>query len=367
MFVYWSFFALTIIMMGIYYVSISGEYITKDVSRKSHLYAGITFVYICLICGLRDAVLDTTAYINEFNHLSKNFTDFLEIIKISNDKRGFILIEYIFKRFISDNYYMWLVFLCSISCICLYKGFCEYSEDLSFTMYLFVASTTFTWLINGMRQFVAVCILFAFSNLWREGKKIKYIILILLVSTIHISAILVIPVYMIASNKKIWDKRMILFMIATIVGTYYSEKVFAIFNNMLLKDYSESLSASSGSNFMRLLVAFVPIFLVIITKKYVEEISDEKIRFCINMSLVNFCFYFASTFTSGILVGRMPIYFSIYNLCLLPWLIENCFTRQSRVIAKVGCIICYSFYFYYQMVIAWHGLKYESIILHLNL
>ena len=84
------------------------------------------------------------------------------------------------------------------------------------------------------------------------------------------------------------------------------------------------------------------------------------------MNLVGICFYFAATFTNGVLVGRMPIYFTVYGLYLLPWVIRNCFTKRSRKVVWVLCAISYFICFYYQMCIAWDGLMYVSKFLKLE-
>lgn len=97
-----------------------------------------------------------------------------------------------------------------------------------------------------------------------------------------------------------------------------------------------------------------------------EKKANKSIKLAINMSFVGVCFYFASTFTDGILIGRMPIYFTVYNLYLLPWLIHNCFEIRSRKIVWLGCACAYGLYFYYQMEVAWGGLMYVSDILHIN-
>ena len=89
------------------------------------------------------------------------------------------------------NHYIWLTFLGAISLLLLFfKTLYKYSIDISLSLYLFVASCTFTWLLNGIRQFLVVCILFGFIDWLIDGKKIKYIALILVLSTIHNSVYL---------------------------------------------------------------------------------------------------------------------------------------------------------------------------------
>ena len=62
---------------------------------------------------------------------------------------------------------------------------------------------------------------------------------------------------------------------------------------------------------------------------------------------------------------EIATYFNVYNLILLPWMIKNCFTKDSERLVKLACVICYCIYFYYQIVITWN-LGYVSDILGLN-
>ena len=64
--------------------------------------------------------------------------------------------------------------------------------------------------------------------------------------------------------------------------------------------------------------------------------------------------YVFSFFTSGILVGRLPIFFSLSNYILIPWLIKELFTRESALLLKGGFIAVYTAFFYYQVGVTWH-------------
>ncbi|WP_195637160.1 EpsG family protein [Enterocloster bolteae] len=366
--VYWSMLAVTsflgIISLYRDRVKIDGIYGIEY--KTNYMYAFLSFAYIVFFCSFRDSVLDTEAYINSFNAAPTNWEGLKWYIRLARTGKGFYLIQGIFKICISDNHYAWLAFLAGISSICMLRTLYRYSENFPLSAYLFVANTTFTWLLNGTRQFLAVSILFAFSEWMIKGKRWRYIILAMVLSTLHTSAIFVVPVCLFVSANKIWDKKMILFVLITIIGTRYSERIFSLLNRGLDRDYSSSLAGGTGSTILRLAVAVVPVLIIFIAKRCVEMKADERIYLAANMSLVGACFYFASTFTSGILVGRMPIYFSIYNLYLLPWLIHHCFEKKSKLIVTYFCVMMYLFYFYYQMMIAWSGLPYISEFLHLR-
>ena len=77
------------------------------------------------------------------------------------------------------------------------------------------------------------------------------------------------------------------------------------------------------------------------------------INLSVNMSILSLCIYIISMFTSGIYIGRLPIYFSLHNYLLLPWIIERFFEKNTAKVIYVLLIACYMIFYYYQMHIVW--------------
>ena len=64
--------------------------------------------------------------------------------------------------------------------------------------------------------------------------------------------------------------------------------------------------------------------------------------------------YVISMVTSGIFLGRLPIYISLWSQCiLLPWEIKHMFTEKSARLVKIIAICCYCVFFYFQMHFTW--------------
>ena len=85
------------------------------------------------------------------------------------------------------------------------------------------------------------------------------------------------------------------------------------------------------------------------------------------MSLIVTGLYIISKIaSSGILLGRLPIYFSMYNLILLPWLLKNIFEKKEKDLVYYIMVICYLMYFYYQINILSGGAIYISEVLKIK-
>ncbi|MBQ7646349.1 MAG: EpsG family protein, partial [Clostridia bacterium] len=124
---------------------------------------------------------------------------------------------------------------------------------------------------------------------------------------------------------------------------------------------ASSASYESGSNILRALIAFVPAILALLKKKTVDETAPEYIRCCINFSIVAAGFNLIAAFTSGMLMGRISIYFSMYSAILIPWLLEKCYSKQERMMIIPTAIVLYyityrrelSNWYYYSDKLTW--------------
>jgi transmembrane protein EpsG len=96
-----------------------------------------------------------------------------------------------------------------------------------------------------------------------------------------------------------------------------------------------------------------------------EENLPPIIALSVNASVVTTVLYIASAFTSGIYVGRLPIFTEMYNFILLPWLIKHPY-KKYRQHFTIAMILGYIAYFYYQVNIVWADSLYQSEILGIN-
>lgn len=340
-------------------------------NRTNIVFVIAIFSGIILLTGLRSGVADTTAYIEMFNSYPTTMVEAIEVITDENAREpGFRLLSILFKSFISQDYHVWLFTIALITGTCIMIPLYKYSCNFGISAFLFIASCQFTWMLNGMRQFLVASVMFAFTHFILEKKTTPYIMVVLLLSTIHISLLIMIPVYFIVRDDP-WQKKNILFMVLIILAMIFADR----FTNVLTEvvedtNYSTSVNefkdADDGTNSIRILVEAVPTIIAFIYRKKIKEKATPIINISINMSMVATGLYIISKIArSGVLLGRLPIYFSLYNLILLPWLLENVFEKNEKRLIIFSMIVCYVFFFYYQMDVIW-GIGYVSDILHME-
>lgn len=339
--------------------------------RANLFFVLMTFSVIIFFASLRSSVADTAAYVSMFKSYPSDLSQIDGLLNgVAKRYPGFLVLTVILKTFTSD-YNVWFTIIAVISGICVMIPIYKYSSNFGVSAFLFMASCQFSWMFNGMRQFLVASIIFACTGLVLRKKFIPYAIILCLLSTIHISALILIPIYFIVTGEP-WNKRTMLFVGVIILAILFTSKFTGMLEDVVENtDYVTSMEefkkTDDGTSIMRIAVESVPVIIAFVYRNRIKDKLTPIIKLSINMSLVSSGIYIISKIArSGIMLGRLPIYFSMYNLILLPWLIKNIFNKEEKRLVYYLMIVLYLVFFYYQMVITWDGFGYASKILNLK-
>lgn len=331
---------------------------TKE-PRYPWLFAFLVFLPIIWMAGNRTDFGDTSVYRATFLDMPSSFAEIPAYMQGIKKDKGFYLFAAILKQLIGANAVFYTIVLATIQGIILVSVYRKYSYNYVLSVFLFLASTDYIgWMYNGIRQFTAVVIIFAATTLMLKKKYVPLIITILLASTIHQSALLMIPFVFIAQGKA-WNKRTVLFIGLTIFAVLFVDQFTTLLDDTLsgtqyknvVSDYTSW--DDDGTNPLRVLVYSVPAILAFVGRKQIRREGNALVNFCTNMSIISMGLYLVSMVSSGIFIGRLPIYCSLYGYILLPWEIEHLIKPRSRGMVYIGMIGAYLLFYYYQMHITY--------------
>ncbi len=325
------------------------------------IMAILTFSVLVYFVGVRSFYGDTSMYITEyFKYTPVDYSGIKESLQ-NPDIKGklFLLIRCLIKCVFGDNYTAYFFILAIFQYGAIIKLFYKYSCNYFMSSFLFVASGYFTWSMNGIRQFTAICLILYFFDYVVEKKALKFFIIVFIASLIHSTALIWIAVYFIV-NFKPWGKGIIIFIVAIIIVLLTLEKSFALLDvtleNTNYSGYGDKIMTAKASglddgvNFIRVMIAAVPLVLAFLVRKNMDD-APRYVNIFVNISLVTTCVYLVGVFTSGILVGRLHAFFSIFSYLLIPWLIKYKYGQKLATVLSLACYILYFLYFYYDMVI----------------
>ena len=351
---------LLITVMSTYRQSVGGIRHDEARSGLSVLSALLIVLPFIIWGGFRtDASGDTGAYRATFMAIPEGFGQLSAYMETITKDKGFYFLGALWKNIVGSNDVVYFLAFSLLQMGILAWLYRKYSPDYWLSIFLLIASTDYlSWVFNGMRQFTAVVIVLLATPFILKRRYIPAILLILLASTMHQSALLMIPFLFVAQGKA-WSKRTMVFLAAVLAAMAFIDRFTDILDQMMQEtQYSNMVSDwtswnDNGTNPIRVLVYAVPTLLSLVGLRFIRQAEDPLIDLCANMSIISTGLYMISTMTSGIFMGRLPIYASLYNYILLPWELRYMFRKDSYGLLKAVAVIAYCGFFFYQTHIAW--------------
>ena len=374
MLVYWSIFIYTtIVSIIVKSNSNKTEYFKSGLSeniiaakRVGIFGAFITFFLLIYFSGNRCDVSDSSAYMGLFYGVNGNLEDIPSVMENNGKGPLFSVFIIICRKVFNMEWQEWFITISVFHGFCVAKFLGKFSDDFSFSSYLFIADTSFYWLLNGIRQFTAVCIVLLFIDFFFKRNLVIFLLSVYAAYFIHDSVAIWVLFGLFTHWKPFDIKAMLAIVAAALFFARYINN--DLDSNENYAGYSEQMEEDDGINIVSVLLYSIPPGIAFIKRKTLLAVERPYyIDIMVNLSVSIFVLSVIGMFTSGILIGRLPIYFSMCNLVLLPWLIENCFSAGEEDLIKKGCYIGYFCYFIYFCYISNSGLTYHSISLHISL
>lgn len=323
----------------------------KKLKRENIIYF-ITFAlmgYIVFWAAIRNGYIDTRAYIESYVRTKTEFS-FSNLFANDEEKAPlYKLFQIILKR-LGFNWQGYLASVAIISGGCMAYGIGKYSDDVTLSIYLFISGMHFTWLLNGIRQFLAASIIFATMHLIVKKKFWKFMLLIFVLYFVHKTALIMIPIYFIV-HLKTWSWGIYACVLATMALVILFPNQFVMLLDDSFEEYNvaEQIANDDGVNILRFLVAMVTPTLAFIYKKQIAEYDNKYINMMVNMSLITAGIFAVGVVTSGIYIGRLPLYSDLFGIILLPFILKRVLPNELKGLIFVFCIVLYLIFFYLQM------------------
>ena len=311
----------------------------QEEERYSLLFAVVVFFPIFWFVTTVFMRGDMYAYQDGYNSDTMSVSDVFQNWNSIDKGPGYSLLVAFSKSIGIVNFQQFRVVLALLQSVPLVLIYRKYSEEYVFSVFLFIANGIYDgWMMNGMRQFLAACIIFAaFPFMIKKKRVIFALLVVLLAMTVHNSAILMIPVILLVQFKP-WGKLSIILMIGFAIALY-----IYIYNSNWMSE--ETLQQAAGSNPLRIVVSAIPVGIAFVGRKQIAAANNHIVNICINMSMVTVVMYAVASLTSGIMAGRLPGYTLIFNFILFPYLLNKVFNETISKNLRLGITLFYVAYF----------------------
>lgn len=326
------------------------EYHTENIFM---LFILLTWVIVFAFRGISVGA-DTSGYIYYFNSIKSSDMSFAEF---SANQRDWLFgyLEYFCCKIFNGSWVCFQIVVAIIIYVPILKILNKKAEYLLSSLLLFIFTISFFSGFNGMRQAIAMSMIFyAYYDFFLEKKYFKYIVFLLIAFGFHSSVIFVIPIHFLSrfEIKKYVVKfsvilTLLLFLFIWQIWPYLINFLVSIGQTKMASDYAE-VSKNDGSGFLRFIVALAPVVIGYFYKEKLEEHFDN-----VNNELI-LCLFgalFMLLSTKYWIFARVSSYFSLSQILFIPKL-YLIFSKDSR---KMGCVIILFLYFSYMIALLLHG------------
>ncbi len=313
---------------------------TRGQVKNKILYSMIFFLLFG-VSATRIAVGgDYWSYTSIFNLLAQNRD------KSVATEFGFnILVKIVQKLFGYDGKQYIIIFaIVAFATIFFFmKGLEEFSEDFFVSFSMFMLLGYYASSFNSIRSYLAFSVAFYSIKYIFRKEYWKFVLMILLASTFHISILLVLVAYPLGKIKwKPWLIALLsIFSISLIaLPNVYRRLVFLIY-----PQYENTIYDTGDISYINIARCIaVLIFAIVLYKKVIKD--NERNRFYFNMNIFAAIVYICCSFLP--VVSRIGYYFNIFQILLVPALIDAIPKKWVRVVLKVLIVaVGFAYYVYF--------------------
>lgn len=261
------------------------------------------------------------------------------IIKIQNLEEPLIwLLNFLIRTIYNNNQFVIFIYN-AIIIILVFKGVSSHDgEKYCFPLLLYMFYGGWLFSFSGIRQALALSILFAFTHTKGEHWIRRYLISGIIAFLIHRTALLIIPILIIAKRRLSYLQTFI--MIVTILFiAFFGSNVVQIAGIDIEKIGVYGVETIHP---LRVVVAFVPAILILFLKTQQKADLNEEENFLFNMVLVNAALVLV---TSGsAYMNRISYYTVIYSIVAIPKVIRLWFGDNWKFYSTITGLLFFAFF-----------------------
>lgn len=288
---------------------------------------------------------DLDNYLPHFD-MVKSMTSFTEIVKVSGYEPGYCLLVHVIGRIIPSERFF-LIITSVLSLLGPFYVVKKYSRIPYISLLLYIAFGFYTNTFNNVRQALAISIILFSVPYILDRKFFKFIIIVLLASTVHLSAIFF-PIVYVAYSFRITNIRFLFFVFVIPVfvflfGNVIIDALISIFftkYDVFDREAIETLSSGSGYA----LLAFYIIIAVISYIWYVKICGAKSrvahlLMWCMMLSV---CVQSSATVMATL--TRLAHYFFIFVILFAPLILSTMNKSYRSFYATTIVIVAYLYF-----------------------
>lgn len=284
---------------------------------------------------------------NDYNNYIVKFHDAYTDYCVVTEPGFNWLVKIIYSFFNGEHYLIVFAVMAFVTILAFMKAIYDQSRDFTLSFFLFMTLGFYFQSINTVRYYLALGLVFYSMKYLFRKQYISFIAIVILASLFHKTALIVIPIYLLATVK--WKRWQLLIMAllsltGLFLGDFYLKLLLILYPSYL---QSEEYLAGSGISIASILRCILVIgFAILVYKDAVENKSI--VRFYYYLNLLALVIYTCFSFMP--FLSRISYYLMVSQIVLLPSLLADIKDEKKRKLIKgiiiVGCVLYFAAFLY---------------------
>lgn len=278
---------------------------------------------------------DYEMYINKFHDA---YYDYYVVTE-----PGFNFISKFVYVLFNGEYYLAVFAVFSLLTVGIFlKAIYDNAKDFAMTFFLFMSFGFYFQSLNTVRYYLALAIVFCSIKHLIRNEYFKFIILICIATLFHKTAIIVIPIYLLAKiNWKLWH--LVIGAVFSVTGLLFSDFYLSLMLKIYPSYVEEEAYLLAGTNglFNIIKCVAVIIFALIFYKAAIK--NNKENRFYLYLNLMALSLYLCFSFVP--FLSRIGYYLTVTQILLIPNVLVSIADNKKRRILKLLIIMSGIAYF----------------------
>ncbi|WP_438319195.1 EpsG family protein [Sporosarcina sp. FA9] len=296
----------------------------KNTTLKK-VYFIIIIIQLSLISGLRgyDVGSDTNNYISYFN--THSYMSLQQVLYSNFDiERGYVFLEFLISKISNDPTVLFLI-IALFFIFAVGRMIFKHSSEPILSFILFVCLGFFSLSMSGMRQIVALGFIILSFEFIKKRKVLPFILIVLIGSLFHLSALVFLPAYFIAYKK--FTTPYIIFAVMLIPTVYiFKNSIFGILSTF--SGYEYAAYENAGPYTLLTLMILIFIAGIIQIKSIIKKNRDNIVYY--NFLLVSILLAIMTFINPSAL--RAAYYYFIFIIIFIPEIILSFQDKNMKIL-----------------------------------
>lgn len=245
---------------------------------------------------------------------------------------------YFLNRFVllfTSDYAGIFIVTAFLFCFFMYKAIFEQSVSPVYSIILLLLTTFYFFSLNGVRQGIVIAMFFYSSKFIKRREFLKFLVVILLASTIHLSALIFLPIYFLCRIRIRPLVGIVILLAEAGLSTLIRLAIFNVAAKTKYAYYLQTDYVASKFDYSSFLIAiFILLFLYLFYSK-AKENTDY--IFFVNCQFMA-CFFLILTYQIDIM-KRFSASYQFIDVLYLPMITSSAYIKDKRMRYAINILI----------------------------